>query len=67
VVSKSGATIDDSEMIEGLVLDHKAGGCWMAVAGCGDAGWGRLLLRCGDHPLCCRCLPPLAATAKCCR
>ena len=39
VVSKSGATIDDSEMIEGLVLDHKAGGCWMAVAGCGDAGW----------------------------
>lgn len=26
VVSKSGATIDDSEMVEGLVLDHKAGG-----------------------------------------
>jgi len=25
VVSKPGATIDDSEMIEGLVLDHKAG------------------------------------------
>lgn len=24
VVSKSGATIDDSEMVEGLVLDHKA-------------------------------------------
>lgn len=27
VVSKPGATIDDSEMVEGLVLDHKAGGC----------------------------------------
>ena len=35
VVSKSGATIDDSEMIEGLVLDHKAGGCSSVPAG----GW----------------------------
>jgi len=32
VVSKPGATIDDSEMVDGLVLDLKAGGV-------GKGGW----------------------------
>lgn len=68
VVCKPGGTIDDSEMIEGLVLDHKAGGWVHRYIGKSRAVSATSANRAAATgcftPACCQCsrLPPLSLT-----